>query len=41
MEVFRLKQEIANLRSLQFVEDVPAVQAPVAESVLARGEGND
>lgn len=41
MEVFRLKQEIANLRNLQFVEDIPAVQVPMAESILATGEGND
>jgi hypothetical protein len=41
MEVFRLKQEIANLRNLQFVDDIPAVQVPMAESILATGEGND
>lgn len=32
MEVFRLKQEIANLRNLQFVEDVP--MAPVASNIV-------
>jgi hypothetical protein len=32
MEVFRLKQEIANLRNLQFVEDVPI--APVANNIV-------
>jgi hypothetical protein len=41
MEVFRLKQEIANLRNLQFVDDIPAVQVPVAKSILATGEGNE
>lgn len=41
MEVFRLKQEIANLRNLQFVDDISAPQPPIAESILATGEGND
>lgn len=41
MEVFRLKQEIANLRNLQFLDDMPAPQPPMAESILATGEGND
>lgn len=41
MEVFRLKQEIANLRNLQFADDVPAVQAPLATSILATGDRND
>lgn len=41
MEVFRLKQEIANLRNLQFAEDMPAVQAPLATSIIATGDRND
>ena len=41
MEVFRLKQEIANLRNLQFADDVPVIQAPLATSILATGDRND
>jgi hypothetical protein len=33
MEVFRLKQEVQNLRNLQFVQDVPI--APVANTIVA------
>lgn len=39
MEVFRLKQEIANLRNLQFVEDVPI--APEATSIVVTGQEKD
>ena len=41
MEVFRLKQEIANLRNLQFTDDLPPVQPPLAESILATGDNKE
>jgi hypothetical protein len=41
MEVFRLKQEIANLRNLQFTDDLPPVQPPLAKSILATGDNKE
>jgi hypothetical protein len=41
MEVFRLKQEIANLRNLQFTDDLPPVQPPLAQSILATGDNKE